>query len=65
MSEYIFYTTEGYTEDPQGNRIENCQLIGVACGDDAKEAQGNLLTENPWIKECGYSIEKIICKELA
>ena len=24
MSEYIFYTTEGFTQAPNGNNVENC-----------------------------------------
>ena len=32
MSEYIIYTTEGFTQDPNGNDIENCQMFGIAKG---------------------------------
>lgn len=32
MSEYIFYTTEGFTQDPNENNIENCQVLGRAFG---------------------------------
>ena len=51
MSEYIFYTTEGFTQDPKGNDVENCQVLGRVFGRNEDEARYNLLKENPWIKE--------------
>ena len=51
MAEYIFYTTEGFTQDTKGNDVENCQLIGMALGENKNEAKNNLMKENPWIKE--------------
>ena len=65
MEKYIFYTTEGLTQAPDGEDIENCQLLGCAYGQDKQEAMDNLLTENPWIKERGFEPRKAICAELA
>ena len=65
MEKYIFYTTEGFTQAPDGEDIENCQLLGCAYGQDKQEAMDNLLTENPWIKERGFEPRKAICAELA
>lgn len=65
MTEYIFYTTEGFTQAPDGEDIENCQLLGRAYGIDKHDALSNLLKENPWIKERGFEPIKVICKELA
>ena len=64
MTEYIFYTTEGFTQAPDGNDIENCQLLGRAYGKDKHDALSNLLKEKPWIKERGFEPCEIICKEL-
>lgn len=64
MTEYIFYTTEGFTQAPDGNDIENCQLLGRAYGKDKHDALSNLLKENPWIKERGFESCETICKEL-
>lgn len=64
MTEYIFYTTEGFTQAPDGNDIENCQLLGRAYGKDKHDALSNLLKENPWIKERGFEPCETICKEL-
>ena len=64
MTEYIFYTTEGFTQAPDGNDIENCQLLARAYGKDKHDALSNLLKENPWIKERGFEPCEIICKEL-
>ena len=42
MTEYIFYTTEGFTQAPDGEDIENCQLLGRAYGKDKHDALSNL-----------------------
>lgn len=65
MTEYIFYTTEGFTQAPDGDDIENCQLLGRAFGKDKHDALINLLKENPWITERGFEPYESICKELA
>ena len=65
MAEYIFYTTEGYTQAPDGEGIENCQLLGRAYGKDRREALDNLLMDNPWITERGFDPHEAICRELA
>lgn len=65
MAEYIFYTTEGFTQAPDGEDIENCQLLGRAYGKDKHDALSNLLEKKPWIKERGFDPYEAICKELA
>lgn len=65
MTEYIFYTTEGFTQAPDGEDIENCQLLGRAYGKDKHDALSNLLKDNPWIEERGFDPNEAICKELA
>lgn len=65
MTEYLFYTTEGFTQDPNGNDIENGQLLGRAFGENQSQALKNLLEENPWIVAHGYNPYKAICQELA
>lgn len=65
MKEYIIYTTEGFTQDPNGNDIENCQVLGIAKGNDKVEAKDNLLKENPWIIEAGFIPAEFIIRQLA
>jgi len=65
MKEYIFYTTEGFTHAPDGDDIENCQLLGKAFGNDKNEALKNLQKENPWIKDRCFNLNKAVGKELA
>ena len=64
MSEYIFYTTEGFTQAPNGNNVENCQVLGRAFGKNIKEARCNLIKENPWIEEVGFDMEDLFVKQL-
>ena len=65
MKEYIFYSLEGFTQAPDGDDIENCQLLGRAYGNDKYDAYQNLLKENTWIEERGFKSYKTIGKELA
>lgn len=65
MAKFIFYTKEGFTQAPDGNDIENCQLLGLAYGNDKHEALKNLINENRWIIERKYNIGDAICKELS
>lgn len=64
MAEYIFYITEGYTQDPKGNEVNNYQVLGTAFGENAKVAKKHLIEDNPWIKEAGFSTESLIVKQI-
>jgi hypothetical protein len=65
MNEYIFYTTEGFTQAPNGDDIDNCQVLGIAQGKDNVEAEDNLLKDNPWIIEAGFDPSEFFVKQLA
>ena len=64
MTDFIFYTTEGFTQAPNGNDIENCQMLGIAKGKDKMEAKDNLMKEYPWIIEAGFDSSEFIVKQL-
>ena len=64
MSEFIFYTTEGFTQDPNGNDVENCQVLGRAFGRNKDEAKCNLIKKSPWIEEAGFDMTELIVKQL-
>lgn len=65
MNEYIIYTTEGYTIAPNENvEVENCQVLGCVWGNNAAEAEDNLLKENPWIAEAGFNRSEFIVRQL-
>lgn len=67
MKTYLFYTMEGYTESPNSNSIENCQLLGEAKGETVEDAFVCLLKNNTWIEENGFHVNagQIIARELA
>ena len=65
MKEYIFYTTEGFTDAPNGNiEVENCQVLGMVRGCNESEALENLLNENPWINEAGFNPTKFLVRQI-
>ena len=65
MADFIFYTAEGFTQAPNGNDIENCQVLGIAKGKDKVEAKDNLLKDNPWIIEAGFDPVEFYVRQLA
>lgn len=65
MNEYIIFTTEGHTIAPNEDyEVENCQVLGRAFGNNPKEAEENLLKENPWIVEAGFNASEFIVRQL-
>ncbi len=60
MKTYIFYTSEGFTQDNNLIDTENCQILDWQKGKDEKEAFENFKKENPHI-----SFRNIKCQELA
>ncbi|MCD4704473.1 hypothetical protein K8R66_00145 [bacterium] len=61
MKKYIFYTSDGFTENNNFELSENCQILGWQEGKDEKEAFENLKKENQNIR----FFKKICCQELA
>lgn len=65
MNEYVFYTTEGITLAPnEDDDIDNCQLLGFVEAKNCSEAKDLLLENNPWIVEKGFSMSKIMVKQV-
>ena len=64
MNEYIFYTVEGSTKGPNGNEIENCQVLGRLQAKNERLAKQLLLQDNPWIIESGFNPANIIAKQI-
>lgn len=64
MPEYLFYTTEGFTLDPKGNDIANCQLLGKAHGENQHIALNKLIADNPWIREHGFNTDSFHCERI-
>ncbi|MEW6526071.1 MAG: hypothetical protein AB1444_05315 [Spirochaetota bacterium] len=47
MKTYIFYTSEGFTQDSNFEQTENCQILDWQKGNNEKEAFENFKKENP------------------
>jgi len=62
MARYIFYTDQGLTIAPNGEDVENFQIIGFEEGISEVDAFGNLLKNNDWIIEMKFSTDNIKCK---
>jgi hypothetical protein len=65
IKKYIFITPEGNTTSPNGDGIENMQVIGIVedvINED--EALKKLLIENEWIIDAQFNIAEFICYEI-
>ncbi|MFA7208977.1 MAG: hypothetical protein WC120_01705 [Parcubacteria group bacterium] len=63
---FIFYTTEGYTFQPDSESdmsdVENCQVLGWGKGNVAEEAFDNFKEESAWLKDMEF--DEVIGVEL-
>ncbi len=65
MKKYIYITPEGYTTSPNGDEIENMQVIGIVENvTNENEALKKLLIENEWIIDAGYNVAEFICYQI-
>lgn len=64
MKSYVFYTSEGFTESPLGETVENLQILGFEKGSTKKEALQSLLKSNRWIEKSGFDVLKIHARQL-
>lgn len=65
MKKFIFITPEGSTFSPNGDEVENMQVIGtVENAKNENEALKMLIVENEWIIDAEYNIAEFICYEI-
>jgi hypothetical protein len=65
MKKFIFITPEGNTTAPNGDEVENMQVIGIVEEvADENEALKKLLLENEWIFDAEFNIAEFICYEI-
>lgn len=65
MKKYIFITSEGETQSPNGTTVENMQVIGIVDGVmNEDEGLKKLLQENEWIIDAEFNIAEFICYEI-
>ena len=65
MKKYIFISPEGNTFSPNGNEIENMQVIGIVDNVlNENDAFKKLLLENNWIIDAEFNVAEFICYEI-
>jgi hypothetical protein len=65
MKKFIFITTEGETIAPNGNEVENMQVIGIVENvESVDEALKKLLQENAWIFDAEFNVAEFIVYEI-
>ena len=65
MKKYMFITPEGSTSSPNGDEVENMQVIGIVENVASEyEALKKLLLENEWIIDAEFNVAEFICYEI-
>lgn len=65
MKKFIFVTQEGRTTSPNGNEVENLQVIGIVENVESEtEALEKLLHENSWIIDAEFNVGEFIAYEI-
>lgn len=62
MKKYLFYTTDGYTQDTEFKDTENCQMLGISMGENIMQAYSNLINANNYI--LGHNYNNILGYEI-
>jgi hypothetical protein len=64
LRRYIFLTAEGTTTAPNGEDVENLQVLGFIYGKDGDSAEQAFIEENDWMFSQGFSRDNIQALEL-
>lgn len=65
MKKFIFITKEGETIAPNGNKVENMQVIGIIENVASEnEALKKLLQENSWIFDAEFNVAEFVAYEI-
>ncbi len=64
MNRYVCYTAEGYTVAPNGEDIDNCQILGFVDAEDRHDAIEKLLKRNPWIEKYEFTTYDIVAARI-
>lgn len=61
MKNFLFFTNEGYTFDPDDKDIENMQILGTGKGDNILEAFKNFKFEQSYLED--FTFKEVIAVE--
>lgn len=57
MKKFIFITSEGQTVSPNGNKVQNMQVIGIVENAESEDdALKKLLRKNFWIFDAEFNV---------
>jgi len=61
MKSFIFFTNEGFTQDPNNKEISNMQILGTGNGNEILEAFKNFKHNQSYLAE--FSFTEVIAVE--
>ncbi|MFT7004982.1 MAG: hypothetical protein ACJAWW_002348 [Sulfurimonas sp.] len=61
MKEFIFFTNEGYTQDPNNKVIDNMQILGDGTGNNVVEAFTSFKRNQTYLSE--FAFKEVIALE--
>lgn len=62
MKKFLFYTSDGFTQDIDGKDVENCQILGWGEGVDLESATQDFNVNHLYLNE--YKYENILVQEM-
>lgn len=64
LRKFVFVVDGGETIAPNGEEVDNFQVLGFVEGKDIESAKQTLLEENEWILQKGFSMAEIRAYEI-
>lgn len=66
MKKFIFITSEGATFSPNGNKINNMQVVGIIeNAENEDDALKKLLQKNSWIFDAEFNVAEFKAFEIS
>lgn len=61
---YVIYTTEGFTQTPTGDAIENCQILAFETAENEAEVKEIFFSKHPSLFNLGFTKEQIVVRQI-
>ncbi len=64
MNEYIIISSQGYTQSPSGQDVENQQVLGYEFGADESSAKESFFKNNGWLVKAGFDCQSALAYQI-
>ena len=64
MKEYIIISSEGYTQSPMSQDVQNQQVLGYEFGADENDAKESFFNHNNWLVKTGFDCQSALVYQI-